>query len=515
MSQQQTNVTISAPGFGGLNTEVSPTEQSDVYARVADNCVIDNFGRIAARKGFEPVTSDNTAFGSSVPSTIYTFVGEDGSKIKFIAASNSIYRADAAVVDITPAGAAITNDNWQILTLNDKCFFVQAGHDPLVFSHTGGGAGTLAVNTTSMPRAACGTSAYGRLWLADTDTDNHQVVYYSDRLDGEAFTGGDSGSFNVANYWPTGFDIIGALVVHNGRLIIFGKESIITYAQADGDPAAAVDAGGIVLEDTIRGLGCISRDSVANVGSDVLFLDYTGVRSLGRILQEKSMPISEVSNNIRITLREAVQGLSANGLARVRSVFIPEEQLYLLIAVEVNTVLAFNTAQRDDTGAMRVTSWPSSPITGGFNSNGTTVFCTSDKTVVRYSGYSDSGQSYRMRYSTKFLSFGDSTLLKIPKKLEVTLVAGTSAGYSVFWAYDYSTTRTGVNVSLAASSSASEYGVGEYNMAEYSGGVATLRKRTHLSGNGTVMQVSIEADIAGSQFSIQELNIQALIGRIV
>jgi hypothetical protein len=319
----------------------------------------------------------------------------------------------------------------------------------------------------------------------------------------------------VANYWPTGFDIIGALVVHNGRLVIFGKESIITYNQADGDPAAAPAAGGILLEDTIRGLGCIARDTVANIGSDVLFLDYTGVRSLGRVMEQRSMPISEVSNNIRISLRAAIQELTADGLSRVRSVFIPEEQLYLLIAVEAVTVLAFNTAQRDETGAMRVTNWPSTPITGGYNSNGTTVFCMSSKKVVKYAGYADSGEPYRMRYSTKFLSFGDTSLLKIPKKLDVTLVAGTSAGYSVFWSYDYSQERSSSYVALGSSAGASEYNLGEYGIAEYTGGVSTVRKKTHLSGKGTVMQVGIEADIAGSQFSIQELNIQALIGRIV
>ena len=515
MSQQQTNITIAAPGFGGLNTELSPTEQSDMYAQVADNCVIDNFGRIAARKGFDKITADSSAMLANIPSNIYTFVGEDGSEITFVAAGSGIYRGESVIVDITPAGAAITDDNWQILTLNDKCYFIQANHDPLVFTHTGAGVGTLAVNTTNMPRATCGTSAYGRLWLADTDTDNHQVVYYSNRLDGEDFATGDAGSFNVANYWPTGFDTIKAIRVHNGRLIIFGNRSIITYNQADGDPAAAPEAGGIVLEDTIKGMGCIARDTVANIGSDVLFLDYAGIRSLGRVIEERSMPVSEVSGNIRIALRSAIQGLSSSAVKRVRSVFIPEEQLYLLIGAEEGTILAFNTAQRDETGAMRVTQWPSTNITGGSNVNGGTVFCTKAQSVTQYAGYDDAGQSYRLRYTTKFLSFGDSTLLKIPKKMDTTLVAGTNSGYSVFWSYDYSTERTSSYISLGTSDLSSEYGLAEYGIAEYTGGVSTIRKKTHLSGKGTVMQVSIEADIAGSQFSIQELNIQALIGRMI
>ena len=42
-----------------------------------------------------------------------------------------------------------------------------------------------------------------------------------------------------------------------------------------------------------------------------------------------------------------------------------------------------------------------------------------------------------------------------------------------------------------------------------------IRKAEQSGGSGYVLQVGIEADILGAQYSLQEINIQTLIGRIV
>ena len=66
MAQQLQNVTISAPAFSGINTQDSPIDLDACFAKVADNCVIDSFGRIGARNGYELLTTDATDLGASV-----------------------------------------------------------------------------------------------------------------------------------------------------------------------------------------------------------------------------------------------------------------------------------------------------------------------------------------------------------------------------------------------------------------------------------------------------------------
>jgi len=60
MAKQLQSIAIQAPGFFGLNTQDSPTSLPEQFALVADNCVIDQFGRVGARKGWAYETSSST-----------------------------------------------------------------------------------------------------------------------------------------------------------------------------------------------------------------------------------------------------------------------------------------------------------------------------------------------------------------------------------------------------------------------------------------------------------------------
>ncbi len=60
--------TIAAPGFLGLNTQESSIQLSSGYALKAQNCVIDRYGRIGARRGWTTVNSAvNTDLGAANP----------------------------------------------------------------------------------------------------------------------------------------------------------------------------------------------------------------------------------------------------------------------------------------------------------------------------------------------------------------------------------------------------------------------------------------------------------------
>ena len=64
MAQQLQSITITSPGFAGINTQDAPLAQEPSFAAVADNCIIDKEGRIAARKGYD-LLNGNDLLGSS------------------------------------------------------------------------------------------------------------------------------------------------------------------------------------------------------------------------------------------------------------------------------------------------------------------------------------------------------------------------------------------------------------------------------------------------------------------
>ena len=52
MAKQLMSSSIAAPAFYGLNTQESGVTLQEGFALQADNCVIDKFGRLGARKGW-------------------------------------------------------------------------------------------------------------------------------------------------------------------------------------------------------------------------------------------------------------------------------------------------------------------------------------------------------------------------------------------------------------------------------------------------------------------------------
>ena len=118
-----------------------------------------------------------------------------------------------------------------------------------------------------------------------------------------------------------------------------------------GAPASADST--IFLKDTVEGVGCIERDSVQATGNDILFLSNRGVMSLGRLIQEKSLPLRDVSKNVRTDL----MAMSNFESLPVKSVYSAEDAFYLLTFPSSNTTYCFDVRQPMEDGSFRVTTW--------------------------------------------------------------------------------------------------------------------------------------------------------------
>ncbi|MAO21409.1 MAG: hypothetical protein CMJ25_11725, partial [Phycisphaerae bacterium] len=109
MAQQLQSITITAPGFAGINTQDAPLAQEPSFAAVADNCVIDKEGRIAARKGYNMVSTNGGAvLGSSDGiESMGEFVANDGDITFLSAGNNKIFKGTSTLVDATPSSYTI------------------------------------------------------------------------------------------------------------------------------------------------------------------------------------------------------------------------------------------------------------------------------------------------------------------------------------------------------------------------------------------------------------------------
>jgi hypothetical protein len=513
MAQQIQTYSITAPGFFGLNTQDSSLDLASGFALVAKNCVIDQYGRIGARKGWEPQNSVSSALGNNPITAIGELLTDDGLKYIIATGNNKVFRLlEGALVELTYGGGGvaptITTNNWQIVALNECIYLFQEGHDPLIFdpnistteyrriSEKPGYVGTVNAGNTVL-------AAYGRLWVADSN-DNKVTVWFSDILAGHVWDTGTAGFLAVDQVWQNGADNIVGLAAHNGFLFIFGKNNILIYANATS-PAD------ITLADSVTGIGCIARDTIQNTGEDVVFLSSTGVRSVLRTIQEKSAPFRDLSKNVRNDLMFAISSEVPSG---IKSVYSPFDSFYLLSLASNKEVYCFDFKNALPDGSARVTLWD--------NINPQSFCFTSDRdlligqlgTIGKYIGYKDNDSTYRMQYFTNHSDLGSPAITTILKKLSVIVIGGSNQFLTIKWSYDFLSNYLAQSVKIPAQGTAF-YGEAEYGEAEYSRGVLQTTLVAYPTGTGKVVQTGYEAEINGSPLSIQKIEIQAKNGKVV
>lgn len=598
MAEQLIAGSIAAPGFFGLNTQDSSVQLSSGFALEANNCVIDQYGRIGARKGWTKVNS--TSFNSGKVRTVHEFVKADGNLL-FAATNNKIYGnipgtsvyaeypvagthffsgtysqsgttvtvstvenhglsvGDSIYFDATSGNGVdgfytvatipsakgltficslsqtssgnclgidlltsytISDDNWQVadmplgtgLTASAHSIWVQSGHEALVlhklgtvahshadgygFQRLGDVATSLPVGyTTSSFKPSCALYAYGRLWVANTDPSDTQTVYFSDLQNPAVWTTGTAGKLDISAVIQTGEPIV-ALAQHNNFLIIFTANNIVVYSGAK-DPST------MALQDIITGVGCIARDTVQAVGgTDILFLSKTGVQSLQRVIQEKSLPFRDVSKNVRDTLLSLV---NSEVLANIKAVYYPTDAHYLLALPSTGFTYCFDTRGVLENGSSRVTIWKDIKPTAFTVTQNKELYIGKVGYIGKYSGYQDNGVTYRMSYYTNYFDFDNAAQVKMLKKINIVAIGGSAQAVAFKWAFDY---NSNYNTAVTAldTTVVYEYGTAEYGISTYSNGIALDNVQMNAGGSGKVVQLGFEADINNAPLSIQKID---------
>ena len=581
MAGQLQSASIAAPGFFGLNTQESGITLESGFALEATNCVIDKFGRLGARKGWQYLVNTN---GINLEG-LHRFIDIDGTKQVIVWSSTTFYEyTGTALTALTYAGSqTLTEGNWQAVTLNDAVYFFQRGYEPLyhdtvtnnikdisqaattatvtivsqsttaTVTHSSHGLTTgtsvtfaganqseyngtftitvVDVNTytytlpSSATSPATGTitatwshgtapqgntalAAYGRLWVADT-TNVKTTLYWSNLLDGTDFLNGTAGSLDISGILVYGNDEIVGLGAHNGFLIVFCKKNIIIFGDTDNNQQY-LDPVNLQLVEVISGVGCIARDSIQNTGTDILFLSESGLRSLGRVIQEKSTPMRDLSKNIRDDL---VQILDAEIPSKIKSVYSEHDAFYLLTFPTSGKVYCFDARSVLEDGSARATIWNNMEFTNwlAFEDN---IYMTHANGLATYNGYQDNGSSYRLVYFTNYFDLGSSVQTKILKRLAITIIGATGQDFVVKSGFDYSDQYNSYPLQVQIGT-VSEYNIAEYNIAEFSGSTLVDNVRIPGSGSGSVLQLGFEADLNGGALSIQKMDVYVKQGRTI
>ena len=510
MAEKLLTSSISAPGFMGVNTQDSSVSLEAGFATYANNCVIDKFGRIGARKGWEAEHDADAALSTAKIKSICELIDTDGTSYIVAAGNNTLFTLDGSTLtELTYGGGGtaptITNDRWQMAPLNGKLYLYQDSHEPLVFNPASSTTTYERISeqtgyTGPVQEANCVVSAYGRTWSASTATDK-STIQFSDLLAGHILNTGSAGYLEVSQVWPSGADEIQGLAVHNNYLYIFGRRQILIYSGAN-DPIS------LSLADTVNGIGCCSRDSIKVTGDDILFLSDAGLRSMKRVVQERSAPLRDLSANVRDDL---VSAMAIEDLSEIQAVFSDKFAFYLLSLPTSNITYCFDMRATLQNGAARTTTWSMVP-SAFFSARNKELYLGFPGYIGCYCTNSDNGNNYTMSYYTNYFDLGQPTNIKILKKISFTMIGGNGADVVLKYGFDYSQSYYSQNITLGDVNPA-EYGIAEYNIGEYSAGVVFDNQKVQVGGAGNVIQLGIETLINNFDLSIQKLDVFCKTGR--
>lgn len=491
---------IVRPGWKGLNTQEESSILGFEWATEAYNCVFDSSGRLASRKGWVP--QNTTSLGEDVEQ-LFEYIDSSGNSYVIVATTTKVYHGVTSQVDITSSSAP-TAGNWKFQNFNGKVVGWQAGHSPIVWTNTGTFT-DIATNSGTMPTGSTCLSAFGRMWAVDADG---VTLRYSALLDETRWAGADGGGLiDLTKVWPIGTDEVVALADFSNQLVIFGKNSILVY---DG----AQDPTTMGLVDSVAGIGCIARDSVQNVGTDILYLSRSGVRSFGRTILQNKMPMQKLTKHVEDFLALYIE----KETFPIRSVYSETYGFYLVTFPTSQVTFCLDLRQPLQDGALRTTVWNRiNPLSMVARRNRDLLIGKTNY-VGLYDGWNDNGTSYTMNVKlgwTDLREFDDVSIMasdKMLKRLTAVVKTGYVATFSLNWYFDFSNIKHSQQDALT-SGTAMEWGSSEWARGEWSGGYALHNIGVSAAGTGKHIQVGFEANVSTDIVALQQMSMFVKIGK--
>jgi len=533
MAKQLTVQPLPNFGVNGLNTQSNPNALDPSYLTSADNIVLRESGRISFRKGLkQKVVPSGAAINSIVEHN------DQGTKKIFASHGTSIYTIDFTSPDAAfpSSGADVkhtvtgSTGDWQFINFNNRLHCLHSGVVPQRYSGAASSGSKWAAfdNATRPPtvtsgefKPSCGTGFYGRMWVGGVE-EAPDVLHYSALLDSDDYTtSSGGGSIDLKKVW--GKDDIIAIAPFYGMLAVFGRYNIALYESPDV-------IGSIKLNEVIKGVGCISRDSVQAVGDDLLFMSATGLRSLARTSEKDKVPLMDLSINIKDTV---IRNISQS--TNVKSVYVENEGIYIVSFVDKDINYVFDFKHFTENKVPRITTWSFN------NDRQPTSMCYTDTYgyltgqkdggIAGYEGYFDtdlawvsSAASYtnsgiNADVSSIWIPLSQGSIASLLKKMILVLEGGSGATLGLRWYKDFSpnsSSTTSINLRPATTgttalwgASTSLYGASKftpiYGLAEY---------QTSLSGSAKTLKLNMSLLSNGYNASIQDLSILHLQGKI-
>ena len=365
-------------------------------------------------------------------------------------------------------------------------------------------SGTHTYYFKEVQRDAPGKSKFATIFaerlIVAGDADNPQVVSYSTRLKPEDFSGSSAGTIDVG-------DKIKQIKPFRNKLIVFCETSIFQISGLDSTPT---------VSGVTKNIGCISGNTVQEIGGDLIFLAPDGLRTIAGTARIDDIELSSISRKIMPLFRDDIIPFLSS--IRFASLVIREKSQYRLFYFKsgVSTNIqggVIGTFKISSTGA-GVYEWsttkgiPAKIAHSGTDENGNEVLYHSDESGFVFNH--DTGNSFDSSnivatYKSPDLDYGDAGIRKTLYYIKTSIRSeGTNNNLKLLTRYDFESgdVTQPDEIALGALQTPATFGTGSVFGTTIFGGTLFPQQKTTLTGSGFTNNFRVRSTGTGSPYTV-------------
>ena len=349
---------------------------------------------------------------------------------------------------------------------------------------------------------------YAERIVVSGQADNPSLVYYSTRLKPYDFEGASAGFVDVG-------DIVTGIKVFRNSLIIFCKNSIYELTNLDSTP---------IIKSVTKNIGCISGNSIQEIGGDLIFLAPDGLRTVAGTARIDDVELSSISRKILPLVNDIINNFANYTLS---SMVIRERSQYRLFYYQSGQAAS---GQKGIIGTFKYNSegipsfeWsetkglPVKFCTSDVNNNGTETLFHTDETGYVYqhdTGNSFDGSNVEAEFQTPDMDYGDNGLRKSLYKVKTNIEPeGTQNDLNLRIRYDFESSEVPQpgNFAVGNLSSASLFGTAVFGTAVF--GTTTLPSKSILvNGSGFSNNFKFFSNDTNAPYSVNGMFVSFIAG---
>jgi hypothetical protein len=330
------------------------------------------------------------------------------------------------------------------------------------------------------------------LFLAGDETNRATIAHSAPTNSASPYGYYDFTNANAAGQLAAGFDVV-QIKPFRDNLFVFGSNGI--------KKVAADVTSGFVTDQVTANVGCISRDSVLEIGGDLMFLAPDGFRPVAGTARIGDVELETVSKSIQGLLVNTIQNFNMDTINGV--VIRSKSQIRYFVGddtIDTPDSLGIIGGLSDSTGSI---SWEFGELLGIRASCATSDYIGTEEFVLH--GDYD-GKVYRQErnttfngadivavYATPYLDFGETEERKVLRKINTFIRAEGPLEMNLSVAFDWGDYNTARPSTYSQSSEGGPTVFGGRNIT-YNGANVVY---------GGSSKPIMTSDIQGSGFSIK------------